>query len=49
MEATDEIEMRNPLTKFCVSWVIIQVAWNAHRLDGLRGGIPNKLATEHIE
>ena len=57
MEATDEIEMRNPLTKFCVSWVTIQVAsigliefiqsWNAHRMDGLRGGIPNKLATEH--
>lgn len=54
MEATDEIEMRDPLTKFCVSWVTIQVAsvgliefiqsWNAHRMDGPRGGIPNKQA-----
>ena len=46
--------MRNNTHKFSVSWVTIQVAstavavfvqgWNAHRVPGRNGGIPNTLA-----
>lgn len=54
MEGNDELDMTNATTKFCVSWVTIQViesavrnfiaAWNSHRIPGNRGGIPNDLA-----
>ena len=47
--------MQDEVCKYCVSWMTIQVssvglerfvrAWNAHRIDGLRGGIPNELAS----
>ena len=55
MESRDEIDMTNDTVKFCVSWTVINViknavhnfvlAWNAHRIPGIRGGIPNILAS----
>ena len=54
MEEDDIINMRNNSHRFAVSWVGIQVvsssfavfvdAWNAHRIPGHRGGVPNTLA-----
>ena len=54
MEGSEEIIMTNDITKFCVSWVTINVilcgvekfisSWNAHRIPGSNGGIPNVLA-----
>ena len=55
MESRDEIDMTNDMVKFCVSWTVINViekavhsfvlAWNAHRIPGRRGGVPNILAS----
>ena len=54
MEIRDEIDMTNNTIKYCVSWTTINVImkptqtfvkdWNAHRIPGRRGGIPNRLA-----
>ena len=54
MEVEEVINMRNEVHRFCVSWVTIRViapailsfvhAWNAHRLPGRNGGVPNVLA-----
>ena len=53
MEGDEEIDMTDELTKFCVSWVTINVvspavknfvSWNFHRIPGRSGGIPNVLA-----
>ena len=54
MEGSEEIVMTNDVTKFCVSWVTINVvspavesfvsSWNAHRIPGRDGGIPIVLA-----
>ena len=54
MERSEEIVMTNDVTKFCVSWVTINVvspavesfvsSWNAHRIPGRDGGIPIVLA-----
>ena len=54
MEARDEVDMTNTTVKFCVSWTTLNVikkavqnfiiAWNAHRIPGIRGGIPTVLA-----
>jgi hypothetical protein len=54
MEARDEIDMTNTTIKYCVSWTTINVikkaiqnfvqAWNSHRIPGIRGGIPNRMA-----
>lgn len=54
MEGEEEIDMTDELTKFCVSWVTINVvspaiknfvgSWNSHRIPGRSGGIPNVLA-----
>ena len=54
MEGDEEIDMTDELTKFCVSWVTINVvspavknfvvSWNSHRIPGRSGGIPNVLA-----
>ncbi len=54
METNGEIDMSSNTTKFCVSWITINVigtaiqnfiqAWNFHRIPGRRGGIPNVLA-----
>ena len=56
MEDDGQINMADDITKFCVSWVAIKVmapaterfvnAWNAHRIPGSQGGIPNVLAQE---
>lgn len=53
MEGNDEIDMTDDVVKFCVSWTTINViksaigkfvaAWNAHRIPGIRGGVPNVL------
>ena len=55
MEGNDDLDMTNATTKFCVSWLTIQViesavhnfiaAWNSHRIPGSGVGIPNSLAT----
>ena len=55
MEGNDELDMTNSTTKFCVSWVTIHIikssvhsfiaSWNAHRIPGSRGGVPNTLAS----
>ena len=54
MEANGEINMNDDIPKFCVSWTTITVlqpaiqnfilAWNSHRIPGMRGGVPNYLA-----
>ena len=54
MENSEEINMGDETTKFCVSWVTIKVievalrtfiqAWNSHRIPGPEGGVPNTLA-----
>lgn len=54
MEESEEIDMNDGCTKFCVSWVTINIvshaitrfvaSWNSHRLPGRYGGIPNVLA-----
>ena len=54
MEEQEEIDMNDDLTKFCVSWVTINVltpaiqkfvsSWNSHRIPGGNGGVPNVLA-----
>ena len=54
MEANGEINMNDDVQKFCVSWTTITVlqpgihnfilAWNSHRIPGVRGGVPNHLA-----
>ena len=54
MEEAEHINMRDNRHRFGVSWVGIQVAasaisafvdaWNAHRIPGPQGGIPNTLA-----
>ena len=48
MERNDELDMTNTTTKFCISWLTIQViesaarnfiaAWNSHRIPGRGGG-----------
>ena len=53
MEGNDDLDMTNATTKFCVSWLTIQViesavrnfiaAWNSHRIPGSGGSI--RLAT----
>lgn len=53
MEGNDEIDMTDDVVKFCVPWTTINViksaiskfvaAWNAHRIPGIRGGVPNVL------
>lgn len=55
MEGNDEINMADDIVKYCVSWTTIKVmgpaiqkfvaAWNAHRIPGISGGIPNVLAS----
>ena len=55
MEGNDEINMTDEMVKFCVSWTTINVlkspiakfvaAWNAHRIPGVREGVPNSLAS----
>ena len=55
MEGNDEIDMSDDIVKYCVSWMVINVikhavvnfiaAWNAHRIPGIRGGVPNVLAS----
>lgn len=55
MEGNDEINMMDEVVRFCVSWTTINVigpavinfisAWNSHRIPGIRGGIPNTLAS----
>ena len=54
MESNSGIDMSDDVVKFCVSWTTITVtkhavhnfvkAWNAYRIPGVRGGIPNGLA-----
>lgn len=54
MEEDEVIDMTDGITKFSVSWVTIRVvaspinqfvrSWNAHRIPGRSGGIPNVLA-----
>ena len=46
-------DMKDDVVKFCVSWTTINViksaigkfvaAWNAQRIPGIRGGVPNVL------
>ena len=55
MEGNEEIDMTDDVVKYCVSWTTINVvkpaianfvtAWNAHRIPGFRGGVPNILAS----
>ena len=57
MENNEDINMGDETTKFCVSWVTIQVmkyavrvfiqAWNCHRIPGPKGGISNALANQN--
>ena len=56
MENSEDIDMGDEVTKFCVSWVTIHVmqnpisnfiqSWNNHRIPGRRGGIPCNLASQ---
>ena len=59
MEFNGEIDMVDPIVKFCVSWTTITViqpavltfvnAWNSHRIPGFRGGVPNVLASHTVQ
>ena len=54
LEENERITLSNPVAKFSISWVAMQVAyagaetlvsgWNEHRIAGRSGGIPNVLA-----
>ena len=57
MESNGEIDMADPIVKFCVSWTTITViqpavltfvnAWNSHTIPG--GGVPNVLASHTVQ
>lgn len=57
LEADGTIDMDDDVQRFCVSWATVQVAhvgamivvrsWNAHRIPGRKGGIPNVWRIEH--
>ena len=54
LEESGDCDMSDPIQKFSISWVTLQVthvasqnlicSWNAHRIRGRRGGVPDVLA-----